>query len=238
MFQWCLALCWLFLVWFGVRCHWGNFLFSRNALVVSHPLLTVSGIFWGETPLGQFSVLEKCPSGVSPSVYVSRMVWGETPLGQCSVFETCRSGVSPSVDCFSYGLVWDATWAIFCFRKMPQWCRTFGWLFLVWFGVRRHWGNFLFSKNAPVVSHPLLTVSRIFWGETPLGQCSACSLFIYIDIYIYIYTYYIYITYMYAYIYMYIHKHTYIHIYIYVSCIYAFIVAPRCSPGHSISHSL
>ena len=68
MFQWCLALCWLFLVWFGVSRHWGNFLFSRNALVVSHPLLTVSGIFWGETPLGQFSVLEKCPSGVSPSV--------------------------------------------------------------------------------------------------------------------------------------------------------------------------
>lgn len=24
---------------------------------------------------------------------------------------------------------------------------------LEWFGVRHHWGNFLFSRNAPVVSH-------------------------------------------------------------------------------------
>ena len=40
------------------------------------------------------------------------------------------SGVSLSVDCFSYGLGWDTTGAIFCFRKLPQWCLTLCWVFL------------------------------------------------------------------------------------------------------------
>ena len=34
-------------------------------------------------------------------------------------------------------------------------------MLLVWFGVRRRWANFLFSKNAPVVSQPMLIVSRM-----------------------------------------------------------------------------
>ena len=34
-----------------------------------------------------------------------RTVCGGTPLGQFSVFETCPSGVSAPVDSFSYGLV-------------------------------------------------------------------------------------------------------------------------------------
>ena len=71
----------------------------------------------------------------SHSLTFSRMAQGETPLGQFSVFETCSSGVSPFVDCVSYGLGWDATGAILCFRKMPQWCLTFGWLFLVWYST-------------------------------------------------------------------------------------------------------
>ena len=136
MLQWCLTLCWLFLEWFGVRHHWNNFLFSKNAPVVSHPLLTVSRMVWGETPLGRFSVFEKCPSGVSPFAF-SRMVWGETPLGRLVVFEQCFSGVSPSVDCFSNGLGWDTTGAVICFRK-----------------------------NALVVSRPLFMVSGMVWSTS------------------------------------------------------------------------
>ena len=71
----------------------------------------------------------------SHSLTFSRMAQGETPLGQFSVVEKCSNGVSPSVDCFSYGLGWDTIGAIFCFRKMPQWCLTFGWLFLVWYST-------------------------------------------------------------------------------------------------------
>ena len=100
----------MFLVWFGVRRRWGIPLFSKNAPVVSQPMLSVSRMVWGETLLGQFSVCEKCPS--------------------------C---VSASVDCLLFGL-------------------------------RRRWGDLLFSQNAPVVSQPLLTVYRMVWFETPLGR--------------------------------------------------------------------
>ena len=100
----------MFLVWFGVRRRWGIPLFAKNAPVVSQPMLSVSRMVWGETLLGQFSVCEECPSGVSASV-----------------------------DCLLFGL-------------------------------RRRWGDLLFSQNAPVVSQPLLIVYRMVWFETPLGR--------------------------------------------------------------------
>ena len=60
--------------------------------------LIVSRIVWGgETPLGRLSVFERCPSGSHPLLTVSLIFWKETPLGQFSVFENCPSGVSPLI---------------------------------------------------------------------------------------------------------------------------------------------
>ena len=107
----------------------------------------------------------------SHSLTFSRMAQGETPLGQFSVFEKCLSGVSPFVDCFLYGLGWDATGVTFCFRKMPQWCLTLCW-FRAWVGVEHHWGKFLFWKNAPAVSSVVFLYGL---GDTPLWLMSYCT---------------------------------------------------------------
>ena len=45
-------------------------------------------------------------------------------------------------------------------------------MILVWFGVRRHWGNFQFSKKKPELYRLLLNVSSMIRAEMSLGRFS------------------------------------------------------------------